>query len=81
MINQFYLHNTAEFDSFFIFCLNNAVFIVEDGFEEMVDELNGGKIMYAVCRVKDPNTTLPKIVFVNWVCLINCVFIDRCSFQ
>ena len=34
----------------------------------MVEELNGGKIMYAVCRVQDPNTNLPKIVFVNWVC-------------
>ena len=33
-----------------------------------MEELNGGKIMYAVCRVKDPNTSLPKIVFVNWVC-------------
>eukprot|EP00795_Rhopilema_esculentum_P012001 gene12001-2584_t len=38
----------------------------EDGFEEMADELNGGKIMYAVCRVNDPNTNLPKLVFVNW---------------
>ena len=33
----------------------------------MVDELNGGKIMYSVCRVNDPNTNLPKLVFVNWV--------------
>ena len=33
----------------------------------MVDEFSGGKIMYAVCRVNDPNTNLPKMVFVNWV--------------
>ena len=46
----------------------HQIFSLEDGFEEMVDDLNGGKIMYAVCRVIDPNTNLPKIVFVNWVC-------------
>eukprot|EP00794_Sanderia_malayensis_P005307 gene5307-5976_t len=38
----------------------------EDGFEEMIDDLSGGKILYAGCRVNDPNTNLPKIVFVNW---------------
>lgn len=38
----------------------------EDGIEEMVDDLNGGKILYAGLRVIDPNTNLPKIVFINW---------------
>jgi len=38
----------------------------EDGLEEMVDSLSGSKIMYAYCRVKDPNTGLPKFVFINW---------------
>ena len=33
----------------------------------MVDDLSGGKILYAGVRVMDPNTDLPKIVFVNWV--------------
>ncbi|XP_012559945.2 drebrin-like protein B isoform X1 [Hydra vulgaris] len=38
----------------------------EDGLEELVDDLSGGKILYAGLRVIDPNTNLPKIVFINW---------------
>uniref|UniRef100_A0A8D0DKX1 Drebrin like n=1 Tax=Salvator merianae TaxID=96440 RepID=A0A8D0DKX1_SALMN len=38
----------------------------EGGLEEMVDELNSGKVMYAFCRVKDPNSGLPKFVLINW---------------
>ncbi|KAF6085672.1 drebrin like [Phyllostomus discolor] len=38
----------------------------EGGLEEMVEELNSGKVMYAFCRVKDPNSGLPKFVLVNW---------------
>ena len=47
--------------------MKNFLNVSEDGFEEMIDDLSGGKIMYAGCRVNDPNTNLPKIVFVNWV--------------
>ncbi|XP_063564761.1 drebrin-like protein isoform X3 [Gorilla gorilla gorilla] len=38
----------------------------EGGLEEMVEELNSGKVMYAFCRVKDPNSGLPKFVLINW---------------
>ncbi|XP_075031130.1 drebrin-like protein isoform X2 [Calonectris borealis] len=38
----------------------------DGGLEEMVEELNSGKVMYAFCRVKDPNSGLPKYVLVNW---------------
>ncbi|KAL7981477.1 hypothetical protein Chor_002373 [Crotalus horridus] len=38
----------------------------DGGLEEMVDELNSGKVMYAFCRVKDPNSGLPKYVLINW---------------
>lgn len=34
----------------------------------MIDDFNGGKIQYGGARVIDPNTNLPKIVFINWVC-------------
>lgn len=45
----------------------------EGGLEELVEELNSGKVMYAFCRVKDPNSGLPKFVLINWVCrLISC---------
>ncbi|XP_061555078.1 drebrin-like protein B isoform X3 [Phycodurus eques] len=36
------------------------------GLEEMVEELNSGKVMYAFCRVQEPNSGLPKYVLVNW---------------
>ncbi|XP_054916527.1 drebrin-like protein A [Poeciliopsis prolifica] len=36
------------------------------GLEELVEELNSGKIMYAFCRVPDPNSGLPKYVLINW---------------
>uniref|UniRef100_A0A8D1FA66 Drebrin like n=1 Tax=Sus scrofa TaxID=9823 RepID=A0A8D1FA66_PIG len=39
----------------------------EGGLEEMAEELNSGKVMYAFCRVKDPNSGLPKFVLINWV--------------
>ncbi|XP_052830226.1 drebrin-like protein [Octopus bimaculoides] len=38
-----------------------------DGIEELVDEVNSSKVQYAYCRVKDPNTDLPKYVLINWV--------------
>ena len=39
----------------------------DGGLEELVDELNGGKVMYAFIKVIDPNTKLPKNVLVNWM--------------
>lgn len=40
---------------------------IDGGLEEMVEELNSGKVMYGFCRVKDPNSGLPKYVLINWV--------------
>ncbi|KAK7864192.1 hypothetical protein R5R35_004103 [Gryllus longicercus] len=36
------------------------------GIEEMTEDLNSGKIMYAFCKVIDPKTSLPKCVLINW---------------
>lgn len=36
-----------------------------------MEELNSGKVMYAFCRVKDPNSGLPKYVLINWVCKVS----------
>lgn len=36
------------------------------GIEEMIDDLNSGKIMYAFVKVNDPKTSLPKYVLINW---------------
>lgn len=36
------------------------------GIEEMIEDMNSGKIMYAFCRVHDPKTNLPKSVLINW---------------
>ncbi|XP_026030771.1 drebrin-like protein A [Astatotilapia calliptera] len=38
----------------------------DGGLEEMVEELNSGKVMYAFCRVRDPNSGLPKYILINW---------------
>ncbi|XP_020659215.3 drebrin-like protein isoform X3 [Pogona vitticeps] len=38
----------------------------EGGLEEMVEELNSGKVMYAFCRVTAPHSGLPKYVLINW---------------
>ncbi|XP_069557079.1 drebrin-like protein B isoform X2 [Brachyistius frenatus] len=38
----------------------------DGGLHEMVEELNSGKVMYAFCRVQDPNSGLPKYVLINW---------------
>ncbi|XP_063745464.1 drebrin-like protein B isoform X2 [Eleginops maclovinus] len=38
----------------------------DGGLEEMVEEFNSGKVMYAFCRVQDPNSGLPKYVLINW---------------
>lgn len=40
------------------------------GIEEMIEDLNSGKIMYAFCKVMDPKTSLPKCVLINWVCIV-----------
>lgn len=36
------------------------------GIEEMTEDLNSGKIMYAFLKVNDPKTSLAKYVLVNW---------------
>ncbi len=38
----------------------------EDGVEEMKEDLNANKIMYAFLRVDDPKTSLPKFVMIHW---------------
>lgn len=48
---------------------SNSLMVVEKGdggLEELNDELNSAKIMYAFCRVIDPNTSLIKYVLINW---------------
>lgn len=36
------------------------------GIEEMTEDLNSGKIMYAFLKINDPKTSLPKYVLINW---------------
>ncbi|BES96761.1 Cofilin/tropomyosin-type actin-Hypothetical protein protein [Nesidiocoris tenuis] len=38
----------------------------DGGLDELQCELNSGKIQYAFARVRDPKTTLPKCVLINW---------------
>ena len=41
---------------------------IDGGIDEVVDEMSGGKTLYAFMRVIDANTQLPKNVLINWVC-------------
>lgn len=45
---------------------------LDGGLDEIVDEMSGGKVLYAFLRVTDPNTQLPKNVLVNWVGVYAC---------
>ncbi|XP_046850364.1 drebrin-like protein A [Xenia sp. Carnegie-2017] len=48
---------------------SNTLKVVETGdggLEELADEFNSGKILYAGLKVLDPNTNLPKYVLINW---------------
>lgn len=38
----------------------------DGGLEELCDELNSGKIMYAFARIEDPTTSLTKFLLINW---------------
>lgn len=49
----------------------------DDGIDEMKEELNSGKIMYAFCQVLDPKTSLKKYVLINWVILFVSTFVSR----
>uniref|UniRef100_A0AAZ3RQN0 Drebrin-like b n=1 Tax=Oncorhynchus tshawytscha TaxID=74940 RepID=A0AAZ3RQN0_ONCTS len=50
--------------------INSTIFLIlvfsDGGLEELVEELSSGKIMYAFCRVEDPNSGLCKYVLINW---------------
>ncbi|XP_024083591.1 drebrin-like protein isoform X2 [Cimex lectularius] len=47
---------------------NNLQFVSkgDGGLEELKDELNSGKIMYAFVKVLDPKTSLSKFILINW---------------
>jgi hypothetical protein len=40
---------------------------LDGGLEELEEEFEGSKIQYAFARVIDPNSKLPKFVFISWV--------------
>lgn len=42
---------------------------VDGGLEELNDEFSDGKVQFAYAKVIDPNTELPKFVFIGWVSL------------
>ena len=38
----------------------------DGGLEELIDDFNPSKIQYALLKVEDPKTSLPKFVLINW---------------
>ena len=67
-------------DNDITYCYNNNY--TDGDLEELQDELNDGKMQYAAIKVLDPNTNLPKIVWINWVrvCHSKFVFVCCCFF-
>lgn len=55
-------------------------FFSEGGISELVDELNGSKVMYAYCKVMDPNTSLPKYVLINWVSYLKVIHVPNTKY-
>lgn len=49
----------------------NMGFLIDGGLEELNDEFSDGKVQFAYAKVIDPNTELPKFVFVGWVRFIS----------
>lgn len=45
----------------------------EGGLEELCDDLNSGKIMYAFVRIEDPKTGLKKFLLINWQVRVSTV--------
>jgi len=41
---------------------------------DLIEEFSEGRIQFAFCKVKDPNSGLPKSVLIAWVCLSACSF-------
>lgn len=44
---------------------------IDGGLEELNDEFSDGKVQFAYAKVIDPNTELPKFVFIGWV---RCIY-------
>ncbi|KAG1050913.1 hypothetical protein G6F42_028988 [Rhizopus arrhizus] len=44
----------------------NMGLLIDGGLEELNDEFSDGKVQFAYAKVIDPNTELPKFVFVGW---------------
>lgn len=44
--------------------------LIDGGLEELNDEFSDGKVQFAYAKVIDPNTELPKFVFVGWVSFV-----------
>lgn len=48
--------------------VSSADQLAEGELVDLIDEFSEGRIQFAFCKVKDPNTGLPKSVLIAWVC-------------
>ena len=50
----------------------------DGGLDEVMEDLNSGKIMYVFVRISDPKTGMTKFILINWqVCWKNLFFQNR----
>lgn len=52
----------------------------DGGVEELSEDLNSGKIMYAFLQIEDPKTGLNKYLLVNWQVSQFSLFFFHCSY-
>jgi len=50
----------------------------DGGVDELIEDLNSGKIMYAFLRIEDPKTGLNKYLLVNWQVSESTFFLQYC---
>jgi len=46
----------------------HAEYDTEGELLDLIEEFSEGRIQFAFCKVKDPNSGLPKSVLIAWVC-------------
>lgn len=47
----------------------------DGGLEEVMEDLNSGKIMYVFVRISDPKTSMKKNILINWQASHNIILI------
>ena len=53
----------------------------DGGLDELIEDFNPSKIQYALLKVEDPKTSLPKFVLINWQVGHHLILISRPTYS